>query len=78
MGATCIIAVDTLPERLEMARRLGADVTINVKEQDARRGHHGPDKRPTGRRPQIRDVPHTRIAARQEERPGRLFGDAGR
>ena len=33
-GATRIIAVDGLPERLEMARRLGADVTINFREAD--------------------------------------------
>jgi threonine dehydrogenase-like Zn-dependent dehydrogenase len=33
-GATRIIAVDGLPERLEMARRLGADVTIDFRETD--------------------------------------------
>ena len=33
-GATQIFAVDGLPERLAMARRLGADVTINYKECD--------------------------------------------
>jgi threonine dehydrogenase-like Zn-dependent dehydrogenase len=33
-GATRIFAVDGLAERLTMSRRLGADVTINYKEQD--------------------------------------------
>jgi threonine dehydrogenase-like Zn-dependent dehydrogenase len=33
-GAAQIFAVDTLPERLAMAKRLGADVTVNVKQQD--------------------------------------------
>ena len=33
-GATQIIAVDAIPERLAMAKRLGADVTINFKEAD--------------------------------------------
>lgn len=33
-GATRIIAVDGLPERLEMSRRLGADFTINFREQE--------------------------------------------
>ncbi|PAU86478.1 alcohol dehydrogenase [Pseudomonas sp. WN033] len=34
MGATRIIVVDGVNERLEVAKRLGADVTINYKEQD--------------------------------------------
>lgn len=34
MGATRIFAVDALPERLAMARNLGADVTINYQERD--------------------------------------------
>jgi threonine dehydrogenase-like Zn-dependent dehydrogenase len=34
MGATRIIAVDGIPERLEMARRLGADVTIDFRKTD--------------------------------------------
>jgi alcohol dehydrogenase len=33
-GATRIIVVDGIPERLEVARRLGADVTINFKDVD--------------------------------------------
>jgi threonine dehydrogenase-like Zn-dependent dehydrogenase len=33
-GATTIIAIDTLPERLAMARRMGADVVIDYKETD--------------------------------------------
>ena len=33
-GATQIIAVDALPERLEMARQLGADQTVNFREVD--------------------------------------------
>lgn len=34
MGATRIIVVDGVPERLDVARRLGADVTINFREED--------------------------------------------
>ena len=33
-GAALIIAVDSVPERLEMAKRFGANVLINFKEQD--------------------------------------------
>lgn len=33
-GATRIFTVDTVPERLAMSRRLGADVTLNYKELD--------------------------------------------
>jgi alcohol dehydrogenase len=33
-GATTIIAVDTLPERLAMAQRMGADVTIDYRTTD--------------------------------------------
>jgi alcohol dehydrogenase len=35
MGATRIIVVDGIPERLDVARRLGADETINFRETDA-------------------------------------------
>ncbi|PWG61906.1 NAD(P)-dependent alcohol dehydrogenase [Sediminicurvatus halobius] len=34
MGATRIIVVDGVPERLETAKKLGADVTINFRERD--------------------------------------------
>ncbi|WP_237214580.1 NAD(P)-dependent alcohol dehydrogenase [Falsiroseomonas oryziterrae] len=34
MGATTIIAVDRVPERLEMARRLGADHVVDFSKQD--------------------------------------------
>lgn len=33
-GAALIIGIDPVPERLEMSRRFGANVTINVREQD--------------------------------------------
>lgn len=33
-GAALIIGIDLVPERLEMSRRFGANVTINVREQD--------------------------------------------
>jgi threonine dehydrogenase-like Zn-dependent dehydrogenase len=33
-GATLIIAVDAVPRRLEQAKRMGADVVLNYKEQD--------------------------------------------
>ena len=33
-GATTIIAVDSVPERLEMARRLGADAVVDFKQTD--------------------------------------------
>ncbi len=33
-GAGLVIAVDAVPARLAMAQRMGADVTLNVKEQD--------------------------------------------
>ncbi len=33
-GASLVIGVDSIPERLEMAKRMGADVVINYKEQD--------------------------------------------
>ncbi len=34
MGATRVIVVDALPERLAVARKLGADITIDFKAQD--------------------------------------------
>ena len=34
MGATRIIVVDGVPERLEVAKRLGADITLNFHEQN--------------------------------------------
>ena len=33
-GASVVIAVDSVPKRLEVARRMGADVVLNFKEQD--------------------------------------------
>jgi alcohol dehydrogenase len=33
-GATLVIAVDSVPARLAMAKRMGADVALNFKEQD--------------------------------------------
>jgi threonine dehydrogenase-like Zn-dependent dehydrogenase len=33
-GATLVIAVDSVPRRLEQAKRMGADVALNFKEQD--------------------------------------------
>ncbi len=33
-GASLVIGVDSVPARLEMARRMGADVVLNFKEQD--------------------------------------------
>jgi threonine dehydrogenase-like Zn-dependent dehydrogenase len=33
-GAALIIAVDSVPRRLEQAQRMGADVLLNYKEQD--------------------------------------------
>ncbi|HVR64331.1 MAG TPA: zinc-binding dehydrogenase [Polyangia bacterium] len=33
-GASLVIGVDSVPRRLEMARRMGADVVLNFKEQD--------------------------------------------
>jgi threonine dehydrogenase-like Zn-dependent dehydrogenase len=33
-GASLVIGVDSVPHRLEVARRMGADVVINYKEQD--------------------------------------------
>jgi alcohol dehydrogenase len=33
-GASVVIAVDSVPRRLEVARRMGADVVLNFKEQD--------------------------------------------
>lgn len=33
-GASMVIGVDSVPERLELARRMGADVVLNHKEQD--------------------------------------------
>ena len=34
MGATCIIAVDRVPERLDVARRLGADHVVDFSRED--------------------------------------------
>jgi threonine dehydrogenase-like Zn-dependent dehydrogenase len=33
-GASLVIGVDSVPKRLELARRMGADVVLNFKEQD--------------------------------------------
>jgi threonine dehydrogenase-like Zn-dependent dehydrogenase len=33
-GASLVIGVDSVPQRLELARRMGADVVLNYKEQD--------------------------------------------
>ena len=33
-GAALVIGVDSVPKRLEVARRMGADVVLNFKEQD--------------------------------------------
>ena len=33
-GASLVIGVDSVPKRLEVARRMGADVVLNFKEQD--------------------------------------------
>jgi alcohol dehydrogenase len=33
-GAALVIGVDSVPERLALARRMGADVVLNYKEQD--------------------------------------------
>jgi threonine dehydrogenase-like Zn-dependent dehydrogenase len=33
-GAALIVAIDSVPQRLEMARRFGANVVINYREQD--------------------------------------------
>lgn len=35
LGAGCVIAVDNIPHRLELAKEYGADVLINYDEQDA-------------------------------------------
>ena len=37
MGASCVIVVDPIPGRLELARAFGADHTINIKEMPERR-----------------------------------------
>jgi len=37
-GASLIIGVDRIESRLEMARKMGADVVINSAEQDVPRG----------------------------------------
>jgi len=34
MGASLVIGVDWIPNRLEMAKKMGADVVVNFKEQD--------------------------------------------
>ena len=33
-GASLIIGIDSVPSRLEMSKRMGADVVLNFKEQD--------------------------------------------
>ena len=33
-GASLVIGVDSVPQRLEFAQRMGADVVLNYKEQD--------------------------------------------
>lgn len=34
LGASMVIGVDSIPNRLDMARKMGADVVVNYKEQD--------------------------------------------
>ncbi len=45
LGAGTIVLTGTRSERLEVGRQLGADVTVNVCEEDALRADHGPDGR---------------------------------
>ena len=50
MGATTIIAVESVPERMEMARRMGADHRRRLHEGRSGRGDQAPDGRPRRRR----------------------------
>ena len=62
-GATRIIAVDGMPERLEMARRLGADTTIDCPRGGSGRGDHAAYRRPRRRR-RDRGARHARRPSR--------------
>ncbi len=50
MGAHKVVAVDVAEHKLDIARRLGSDVSVNAKAAGSRPGRPGADQRPRGGR----------------------------
>ena len=81
VGATTIIGVDAVAERLAMARRLGADHCVDFKKTDPGGGDHAADRRSRrrcrhrgARHPgDLRSGPARAAPGRHAVQPGRLF-----
>ena len=80
-GATTVIGVDRIAGRLEIARRMGADIVIDSSREDPVAGDPAPDRRPRRRRRDrgaghpghVRGVPAGAAAGRHAVQPGRLL-----
>ena len=85
-GASLIIGIDSIAERLEVARRFGANVTLNIHDGDPVAGDQAADRRPRRRRRDrgarppgdVRERAARDPARRHAVEPRRVFGQARR